>query len=480
MSQPNVSITELDGNLGTAAGSADKLFALVGPADDGPLTPTTWGRPKDVLAAYLGGPLVEAAAHYLDRYKKPVVLVRSAASTAGLPGTLNIAGVDGTSVVTVTGAPNDDYEARFRVVAGGTIGVAGITYQYTLDGGRNWSSVRALGTANTFAFPGAGTLGLAFAAGTLLASDEVYTRAVAPASTSADVSTALDSLAQSLVAWDIVKLVSPVDANTFDALELKLAAMAAAGKYRAWVGNARMPNVAESEAAYLTAISTIFAAKSSLYGELCAGACKMISSISGRKYRRPASFVIGAREASLSEEINSADVNLGSLLCDIRDANGNPDEHDESINPGLDDARFTVLRTVEGVQGVFVNRPRLFAPAGSDFQLMPHRRVMNLANVALRLYFLRRLNRPILVSKLSGFILESEAQEIEAAATAVMRDALMAKPKASGVDFALSRTDNLLVSKTLNGDARIIPLAYPEFINLSVGFYNPALQVKAV
>src|ERR1700755_2270451 len=159
MSQPNVSITELDGNLGSAAGSADKLFALVGPADAGPLnTPTTWGRPKDVLGTYLGGPLVEAAAHYLDRYKKPVVLVRSAGSTAGLPGTLNIAGVTGTSVVTVTGVPNDDYEARFRVVGGGTVGVAGITYQYTLDGGRNWSTVRALGTANTFAFPGAGSL----------------------------------------------------------------------------------------------------------------------------------------------------------------------------------------------------------------------------------------------------------------------------------------------------------------------------------
>jgi hypothetical protein len=482
MSQPNVSITELDGNLGSASGSADKLFALVGPADAGPLnTPTTWGRPKDVLGTFVGGPLVEAGCHYLDRYKKPIVLVRSTSSTAGDKGTINVGGVAGSSVVTATGNPNDDYEARFRVVNGGTIGNAGITYQYSLDGGRNWSGVLALGTANTFAFPGAGTLGLAFAAGTLLSGDEVFTRAVAPVTTSADLATALNALAQSLVAWDLVKAVSPIDANAFDVLDLKLAAMAAGGKYRGWIGNARMPNVGESESTYLTTLSGIFGNKASLYGDLCAGACKLVSSVSGRKYRRPASFVIAAREASLEEHIDSADVNLGPLTgVDIRDANGNPDEHDESINPGLDDARFTVLRTWEGLQGVYVNRPRLFSPAGSDFQLLPHRRVMNLGHAALRLYFMRRLNKPILVSKLSGFILESEAQEIEAGARAVLRDALMAKPKASGVDFTLSRTDNLLASKTLNGDARIIPLAYPEFINLSVGFYNPALQVQAV
>ncbi len=163
----------------------------------------------------------------------------------------------------------------------------------------------------------------------------------------------------------------------------------------------------------------------------------------------------------------------------IKDANGNPDEHDETVNPGLDDLGFACLRTWDGA-GVYVNRPRLICPVGSDFQLMPHRRVINLGHAALRSYFKRRLNQPILVDRNTGFILESEAREMELGAMAAMSALLRAKPKCSGVLFSLSRTDNVLSTKTINGQGRIIPLAYPEFFNLDVGFYNPALQVQAV
>jgi hypothetical protein len=106
--------------------------------------------------------------------------------------------------------------------------------------------------------------------------------------------------------------------------------------------------------------------------------------------------------------------------------------------------------------------------------------VLNLAHAALKVYFTRRLNQSILVNSSTGFILEEEALEIEAGARAVMRAVLLAKPKSSGIEFTLSRTDNLLSTKTLTGQARVIPLAYPEFINLDLGFKNPALQTQAV
>jgi hypothetical protein len=481
MTQPNVSITELDGALAVLPPSAGKLYAIAGYSTSGPLNmPASFARTKDVIATYGAGPLVEKACAYIERFGKPVVIIRTGSSTAGTPGTLVITGVTGTSVVTVTGVPNDDYEALFKVLNGGTIGVAGILYQWSLDGGRNWSAATALGTANTFAFPGAGGLGLAFAAGTLVAGDNVSTRTTTPAPSAAELGAGLDALAASATNWEIVTPAGTIDGTAFDTLELKLAALAAQGKYRAWIADARMPNVGETEAQYKTALDGIFGSKATVYGMLCAGACKITSSVTGRKYRRPISFIVGAREAASSEEVNNADPNLGPLGVTIRDANGNPDEHDESVNPGLDDSRFTTLRTIDGLQGVYVNRPRLFSPAGSDFQLLPHRRVMNLGHAALRTYFMRRLNKPVLVDALTGYLLEEEALEIEAGALAVMRATLTAKPKASGVMFALSRTDNLLSTKTMTGDARIIPLAYPEFITLTVGFYNPALQVQAV
>jgi hypothetical protein len=236
----------------------------------------------------------------------------------------------------------------------------------------------------------------------------------------------------------------------------------------------------EDEATYLASLSSAFEEKTTTQGMLCAGATKMTSSVTGRKYRRPASFVLAARSATVSEEIDIADVNLGALTAvSIRDSNGNPDEHDESNDPGLDDARFCVLRTVEGYPGVYCNRPRLFSNDTSDFQLMPHRLVLDIAEDALQAYMMRRLNKPIVVSKDSGFILEEEALEIEAGANAILAAALLAKPKASAASLVLSRTDNLLSTKTLTGEARVVPLAYPETINLTVGYLNPALQTVA-
>jgi hypothetical protein len=241
-----------------------------------------------------------------------------------------------------------------------------------------------------------------------------------------------------------------------------------------------MPTVAESEAAYLTAFGTALGAKSTKYGAICYGSCKLTSSVSGRKYKRPTAFWYAALEAAASEEVNTADVSRGAIAgVNITDDNGNPDEHDESINPGGDDARAVTARTHTLYPGVYVNRPRLYSPDGSDYQLVPHRRVINLAHDALTSYFTIRLSKPVKVNKDTGYILESEALEIEAGATAAMRSALLAKPKASAVSFTLSRFDNILSTKTMTGSARVTPLAYPETFNLDVGFVNPALQVQA-
>lgn len=485
MSQPKVTITELDGALGVLPPSAGRLFALIGASTGGSLavnTPATYAKIKDVVAALGVGPLPEAAAHYIERYGNPVVIVRTGQTTAGACSAIDATGAPtGTSVVTENSgtAPFDDYDVRLDVVLGGTIGTGPITLKWSVDGGRTYSANVSLGTANFIVLGDTGVR-LNFAAGTLVTGEYYTARTTAPQWNGTELGVALDALIASAVQWGIVEIVGALDSTFFDSVDLKISGAAAAGKYRSWIGNTRVPTVGESEATYLSSLSGVFASDVTKHGVLCAGATKLTSSITGRKYKRPFAFVYAAREASVSEEINTADVNLGTLVgASIRDANGNADEHDESLNPGLDDARFCVARSWDAIPGVYVNRPRIFSADGSDFQLLPHRRVLNLAHEALRLYFIRRLNKPILVDKDTGFILEAEALEIEAGATAAMRDTLLAKPKASAVRFTLSRTDNLLSTKTLNGQARVTPLAYPEFINLDVGFHNPALQLQA-
>lgn len=487
MTQPAVNITEQDGQLGVLPPSSGRLLALVGAAVSATLatnTPAAYGRVKDLQTALVRGPLLEAAAHAIEKYGKPVVVVRTADTTAGAGTAVTFTGT-GTSVITVSAGdePEDDYEVYLKVLLGGTIGTGPITIQTSLDGGRTLSAPVSLGTANSYDIPdpvgGVSGVRLAFAVGTLVTGDVATARTTAPQWNAAELGTALDALKASTHNWEGCEIVGTVDATSFDTLETKFTGMAAVGKNHWWIGNCRMPNIGESEATYLSAMVTIFSAKSTKHGALCFGAVKMISSVSGRKYKRPVSHIAGALEASKSEETNCADINLGALPCDIRDANGNVDEHDETANPGADDARFYSLRTWEGYQGVFVNRPRLFSVTGSDFQLVPHRRVMNIARDVLRNYFVRRLNKPIRIDAATGFILEAEALEIEKGATAALRTALTTKPKASSARFILSRTDNLLSNPTLTGDARIVPLAYPEIADLTLSFSNPALVTIA-
>jgi hypothetical protein len=487
MTQPSVTINEQDGQLGVLPPSAGRLLALIGAAPSAALainTPAAYGKVKDLKTALVRGPLLEKAAHHVERYGKPILIVRTADTTAGGGTALTNAGT-GTSVVTVSGGdePEDDYEVYLKCILGGTIGTGPITIQVSLDGGRTLSANISLGTANSYDIPdptgGLSGVRLAFAAGTLVTGDVITGRTTAPQWNAAELGSGLDALALTTHNWEGVEVVGAIDATAFDTLETKIAAMVAAGKNHSWIANCRVPNIGESEATYLAAMNAIFSSKTTKHGTLCFGAQEMISSVSGRQYMRPVSHVAGSWEYSRSEEIDGADINLGSLPCSIRDVNGNPKYHDETANPGADDGRFYTLRTWEGYPGVYVNRPRLFSVTGSDFQLIPHRRVMNIARDVLRNYFTRRLNKPIRVDKSTGFILESEALEIEGGATAALRSALTQKPKASDAYFVLSRTDNLLSTQTLTGDARIVPLAYPEFADLGLSYFNPALQLLA-
>jgi hypothetical protein len=205
---------------------------------------------------------------------------------------------------------------------------------------------------------------------------------------------------------------------------------------------------------------------------------RLVSGVQAKNFRRPLLFALAGVQGNVSEEVNVADVNLGALRgASITDSNGNPTEHNEALYPGLDDARFITARSWDGYPGVYITRPRILSTPTSDFQIIPYRRVLNLAEAVLREYFVRRLNRPIRVDTKTGYILEADAVEIEGGARAAMRSALLAKPKASGVQFVLSRFDNVLSTKTLTGTARVLPLAYPEFIEITIGFANPAMQV---
>lgn len=488
MTTSDVVHTELDGALGVTPPTSGLPLCVFGPATAGPFdTPAGFGRDRDLIAAFGGGPGVEACAYYLNQYGRSVVFCRTNASTAGAYGTPVVAGT-GTSVASMdaTTHPTDDFELVFLVVAGGTIGTTGITYRYSLDGGRSGLStddpLGSLGTAATFTFPGTGGAKMDFAAGTLVAGDRISVRCSAPTFTAADLATALEALRVSEYSWQVGYAAGVVTADTFAALETGFTNMRTINKRRLWIGNTRIRNeTGETRAQYVTALQSIFSGLSTTQGCLYAGDAKVYSNISGRRYRRPAAFAAAAREAWLEEHQNAAQIDWGPLQgVTLGDNNGNPDCHDEMLFPGLDDLRFATLRTRSGRQGAYVNDPRILCPTGSDYIMAPYRRVMNVFEETLVSYLESRLQRPIQVNAVTGRILDEDARDIENGAIAQIDAVLGSGPKISGRSFSVSRTDNLLATRRLTCSGAVVPLAYPKVISLVTSFVNPVRQLIRV
>jgi hypothetical protein len=471
--QPKTLITIQSNALGILPPQFGSLLAVVGCSTGGPLNlPQSFGTVKSLQEVLVDGPMVEGAAHAIERYGNPVLCVRVNASVPGAVWAIELHGT-GTSVVTstVTAGPADDYEIFVAVDLGGTVGTAGIIIRWSLDGGRTMSAPTDLGTSMVFALPGSGVT-LDFAAGTLVTGDTITANTTAAKWNATDLNDGLTALAASVVPWDILSVFGPLDPADVTALGAKFEGYAARGKFRMWTASVRIPDVGESDGDYQTSLSTAWASEAMNYGSLAAGACVVPSAINGRAYMRPWNWVFAPFLAALSEELDAAALRNGPLPCTIYDENGNllPRCHDESIYPGLDDQRFTVARSWNAYQGTYVNNPRIFSANGSDFKYCQHRRIMNIGATVLQQYFDFRLSVGVATDTKTGKILEEDAKEMENGAVNALAAALMAKPKASGVACVVSRSDNLIQTETLHVTGRIQPFGYPKAIDIDLAF----------
>ena len=396
MSNPQVTFVEQDGALGVLSNPGARPPAVFGPSSSGTVNvPQAFGTVK-ALVAYAGtGPAVELAARCIAVYGLPVLFCRTEAETnEGSYGTVTMTG-SGTSVPTAgTEKPYDDYDVRIKIVTGGTVGTAGVTYQWSLDGGYTYSPVTALATADSITIA-AGNVTIELAAGTLIADAVISVTTKAPVPTTAEAGSALDALGISAQNWGIACAAFDVDSSMFDAIETKIIGFATVGREASWIGSFRRFEPAESESTYATAFGAAFSSKASTHGSICYGDAITVSSVSSRQYRRPIIFQFAPLQCSLSEERNAAEPTLGALPgTALYDTNGNAVGHDERTAPNGDSLRAVTLRTFSGNKpaGVYITRPRTMASAGSDYTLLPYRLVMNIAKDALREYYTSRLN----------------------------------------------------------------------------------------
>jgi hypothetical protein len=228
----------------------------------------------------------------------------------------------------------------------------------------------------------------------------------------------------------------------------------------------------QTEDAWMTALIAEYASSANVRMDVAAGACELVSAISGRIYRRQGAWVIAARRAKVRLSEDCARVASGPVVGVVKLY------HDEEVKPGLDDKKFSTLRTFNGEAGFWITNDRIMSAVGSDFEFTQHRQVMDVACEVARSALLRYLSESILVDRETGKIDEPTARAIEATVNAQLEAALVQPVHASATAVTIDRNVNILSTKKLVALISVVPLGYAKSIEVEIGFQNPALALK--
>jgi len=374
-----------------------------------------------------------------------------------------------------TSVPFDAYELKLEVVDGGALGTG--TFRYALDAsnpaGPTWSAtsvlpeVPAIGAA-MFIVPNTG-ITLVFAAGTYVAGSSYTLAPTAPGYTSDEVIDGLAVLTADPREWSAVHLCGQASsaggsATMASVLDTQMEA-AATSSFRYAHAIIEAPDVADN---LLIAGFADFASKRV---NVCAGFCRLTSSVTGRAYKRSSALPLAARLSKVGIGVDLGRVSDGSLPGVIYL------HRDEQVTQGLDAARFSTLRSIVGRQGYYITNGKIMAAAGSDFTLTQFRRVMDVACRIARDALLNFLNAGVRVNTVGGTIYELDARRIEKFVASALNAALTQPGHVSAVACVIDRTNNVQSTQQLKAQVRITPLGYAKAITLDIGFTSPSLSI---
>ena len=401
---PDVWFDIQDGALGILPPPTDGVSAKIGPASAGPVNEivavTSLQQVKEI---FQGGPLAEALATHLALSGAPVYAIRVKTSLAGTVGKVTKSGT-GTGNLEVIGSPLDAYEVHVKITRDGVVAAGEVTgaFQYTLDGGDNWSPEIAIPSGGTYTIPGTG-LTLVFQNGpsgaSFVAGDTYAFVTSPPHYTIADLNDALDVLLAVPREWGWVHVVGAASPAVAAAVATRM--REAETKYRFAFALLEAPD--DSDANLISAWKD-FADKRVA---VAAGHADLISPLTGQVQKRSVAWLASGRLAAIPVHEHLGRVLTGPVPGVVRLY------RDEAQTPGLDEQGFLTMRTIIGRRGYYFTRGRIKAPQGSDFQYIENRRVMDLACRIARNAALRYLNDSVRVDD-SGKIYEPDARAIEA------------------------------------------------------------------
>jgi hypothetical protein len=414
-------------------------------------------NPTQVVTDLGYGPLPETVCHYLNVAGGQTYAVPLNPSTAGANTSVSHVGSGG-GTVAVTGTPNDAYSMVVKLAVAGALGVA--QFQWSQDGGLNYSATFLVPSSGTFVIPHTG-LTLTFAS-TFVAGDLYIFSCTAPGFTVSDVQDAFAAVVASGKSFGFIHLVGPASsvagsASMAAALETLLLSMQNTSFIYT---HAILECASDTDANIVSAFASTVCTRVMV----CAGFEQVQSSIPGSgTLTRSIGFSVGAREALVPEQNHLgrvADGNLPGVTALSRN---------EEVTATLDSSNFTTARTLRGETGFFITAGHMLTSPGSDFASSQNRRVMDLACTVAYAGVLKYLNDTIRVNK-TGTIAELQAATIENDIGGRLATAIVGPGAAVAADVVVDRTNNVLTTKQINLTVRLTPNGYAEHISVDIGF----------
>lgn len=427
----------------------------------------TEANPTQAVSDLGYGPLTEAVCHSLDIAGGQVQAMELNPSVAGTNSAVSQVGAG--PAVSVSGSPNDAYSVIVNVTTGGALGVG--QFQYSQDGGNDFSSTFVIPSGGTFVIPNTG-LTLTFAAGTYVVGTSYAFTCVAPGYTITDVQNASAALiggpfASQFGFLHLVGTASSVAGSAAMAAALEVLALSYASSYfifTHWDMECANDTDANIASAFANTVCTRV--------DVCAGFETVQSSIPGSGVlTRNLGFSAAAREALVPVQNDLGRVKDGPLpgvLSILRD---------ESVTPDLDNLAFTTARTIRGKPGFYITNGHMFETPSSDYLKSQNRRVMDLACTIAYPATVQYLNDTLRLNAAGGTITPAQAATIQDQVNAQLKAGLTSKGAAIATQVIIDQTNNVYASNTVNETIRVQPFGYARFINVNIGFLNPTLAV---
>jgi hypothetical protein len=508
---PNVVVTVQDQGVSAALSVPQQNIQLViGVAVGGTVNqPYATSSPTALQTQFTGGPLVEAAGlvcqagNIAVAISCPIITHGTAyAVQATVPG-----GSSSTITTTLdsTNGAWDTYYVKVKCVTGGTIGVAGIVLQVSLDAGRNYGNLIALGTANSLvlgapyspATVGGTGIQLNFGAGTLVAGDYWQFGTVGPQWNGAGVSAALSAFQASQYGVAGVGSVHVVGdamhggSTATDVATIQTALQAGVAIYefnRAIVDlrDALVPTAyggsGETEATWIAAIQTA-ASGLTAQARICAGdgyynTTSPFANAAGGlpAYRRCGTWSQAVRRTQVPLSNRAGQVSLGPYSTIVVNPATDPTDgfiyHDERVTPGLNIARVASLMTwPKKGQGFFQCQEPLLSTPGSQFVELA---IGNVLDAACDIAYAEgvELVSDALTVQANGTLQPEELNILQGEIQQALNQGLTQNGLISSVTATVSPTANVLATGVIPVTISVVPLAYVNSVQETISLSN--------